>query len=172
MANDDFEAKLQDANYAIAGSQEWLEIVEDPDAEYYEIEVDEDDILYLIQDEDGNEIGFAVEEDGEPVEYYYAGDDDTEWETVEVIEEAPAEAPVPAVAAASDAASAPASAEAAEDEEEASILPSKEELRELAGDLKDVAMEGAQIIGEFRSGLNDLKDTLGIKDIPGSRRRW
>lgn len=117
------------------------------DEEVVELEIDEDDILYYFVDKSGKEIGFAAKgEDGEKVEYFYPEDDSED------------------------------DSEDAADETKDKGLPilgdavSKEDLKDMAGTLKDVAMEGYSTIADIMDQVDDMRDSLDAIN-PKKRRQ-
>ena len=112
------------------------EEVEDSQDQVVEVEVDEDDILYYFVDKSGREIGFAAKgEDGQKVEYFYPEDEE------------PSE---PEKSSAMEKSGLPIIGDAV----------SKDDLKDMAGTIKDVAMEGY-------STLADIMDQVDDEGFPG-----
>ena len=122
------------------------EEVEDSQDQVVEVEVDEDDILYYFVDKSGREIGFAAKgEDGQKVEYFYPEDEE------------PSE---PEKSSAMEKSGLPIIGDAV----------SKDDLKDMAGTIKDVAMEGYSTIADIMDQVDDMRDSLDAIN-PKKRRQ-
>lgn len=122
------------------------EEVEDSQDQVVEVEVDEDDILYYFVDKSGREIGFAAKgEDGQKVEYFYPEDDE------------PSE---PEKSSAMEKSGLPIIGDAV----------SKDDLKDMAGTIKDVAMEGYSTLADIMDQVDDMRDSLDAIN-PKKRRQ-
>lgn len=122
------------------------EEVEDSQNQVVEVEVDEDDILYYFVDKSGREIGFAAKgEDGQKVEYFYPEDEE------------PSE---PEKSSAVEKSGLPIIGDAV----------SKDDLKDMAGTIKDVAMEGYSTLADIMDQVDDMRDSLDAIN-PKKRRQ-
>ncbi|MDD6289278.1 MAG: hypothetical protein PUA57_03680 [Eggerthellales bacterium] len=122
------------------------EEVEDSQDQVVEVEVDEDDILYYFVDKSGREIGFAAKgEDGQKVEYFYPEDEE------------PSE---PEKSSAMEKSGLPIIGDAV----------SKDDLKDMAGTIKDVAMEGYSTLADIMDQVDDMRDSLDAIN-PKKRRQ-
>lgn len=122
------------------------EEVEDSQNQVVEVEVDEDDILYYFVDKSGREIGFAAKgEDGQKVEYFYPEDEE------------PSE---PEKSSAMEKSGLPIIGDAV----------SKDDLKDMAGTIKDVAMEGYSTLADIMDQVDDMRDSLDAIN-PKKRRQ-
>ena len=122
------------------------EEVEDSQNQVVEVEVDEDDILYYFVDKSGREIGFAAKgEDGQKVEYFYPEDEE------------PSE---PEKSSAMEKSGLPIIGDAV----------SKDDLKDMAGTIKDVAMEGYSTLADIMDQVDDMRESLDAIN-PKKRRQ-
>ena len=122
------------------------EEVEDSQDQVVEVELDEDDILYYFVDKSGREIGFAAKgEDGQKVEYFYPEDEE------------PSE---PEKSSAMEKSGLPIIGDAV----------SKDDLKDMAGTIKDVAMEGYSTLADIMDQVDDMRDSLDAIN-PKKRRQ-
>lgn len=122
------------------------EEVEDSQDQVVEVEVDGDDILYYFVDKSGREIGFAAKgEDGQKVEYFYPEDEE------------PSE---PEKSSAMEKSGLPIIGDAV----------SKDDLKDMAGTIKDVAMEGYSTLADIMDQVDDMRDSLDAIN-PKKRRQ-
>ncbi len=150
------EEALDDEEIAEAEGGEGFHVIDRDDLrdEVVEMEIDEDDIEAYLEDEDGNEIGFVVlDDDGNEVEYYYADEDEDE-----IAHALNKDKMGKAVSGAK--------ADAAAD----GTRISKEEVKAFAGDLKAIAQDGAEVVGELKDAFDDISDTLSFLKPKKGRR--
>ncbi len=151
------EEALTDEELAEAEGGEGFHVIDREDLrdEVVEMEIDEDDIEAYLEDEDGNEIGFVIlDEDGNEVEYYYADEDEDEIaDALNKDKMGKAVSDAKANAAASG------------------TRISKEEVKAFAGDLKAIAQDGAEVVGELKDAFDDISDTLSFLKPKKGRRR-